>query len=207
MSSRGGARRREEATGGRCGPPQCRWAPRTLARRRMMRLPVRRRAAWTTSGGRRMRPPTRRKLQRPLAGRRPPTADLGGENRQSLRRRLNLVRGVVGRAPPPWGRHGTSTSAMEAAGGGRARESAQELDLARQLAGRGGERGERRGGGGRHVALSGRSSDADPRWRGGGRSACLAALRPRRGRMWGREGVVGLHMTIGVRRQRTGVVP
>jgi hypothetical protein len=207
MSSRGGARRREEATGGRCGPPQCRWAPRTLARRRMMRLPVRRRAAWTTSGGRRMRPPTRRKLQRPLAGRRPPTPDLGGEDRQSLRRRLNLVRGVVGRAPPPWGRRGTSTSAMEAAGGGRARESAQELDLARQLAGRGGERGERRGGGGRHVALSGRSSDADPRWRGGGRSACLAALRPRRGRMWGREGVVGLHMTIGVRRQRTGVVP
>jgi hypothetical protein len=55
--------------------------------------------------------------------------------------------------------------------------------------------------------LSGRSSDADPRWRGGGRSACLAALRPRRGRMWGREGVIDLQMTIGVRRLRTSVVP
>jgi hypothetical protein len=44
----------------------------------MMGLSVRRRAAWTTSGGRRMRLPTRRKLQRPLAGRRPPAPDLGG---------------------------------------------------------------------------------------------------------------------------------
>jgi hypothetical protein len=64
-------------------------------------------------------------------------------------------------------RRGTSISAMEAVVGDWAREAARVLDLARQLAGRGGEQG------GRHAARLGRRPDADPRWWGGGRSACL----------------------------------